>query len=217
MAPVRDTDTLRSGVPTCSATWNELPLSSSRADRSLAQTVSLANEQQVPRRRIYGTCIGIEQTPNVQRSVELTDIDATHLRVPSHVVKKATTIRQELWREITSLLGQLRHRDRFSTCGRNAGDGTPERRKQNHIVPVPRAACTSRRVCQCLRRSAVDVDPPQLVVRKEADGLTVRRPERSLCTVSPGHYSRRTRFQGTQPQPRFAFEVGDESNGASVG
>ena len=67
--------------------------------------------------------------------------------------------------------------NRVAACGRNAADGIPQRCEQDHILPVPRAAPTSRRDRQRLHRSAIDVQAFELVVRKKSHGLAVGRPK----------------------------------------
>ena len=151
----------------------------------LRQQLSLTDEQQMPGRGIHGRCIRVEQAFRVQ-SVELADIDATSFRATGHEEEKVPAIGEE-------------PRGRMAPCcgdsNRVAAEGSPpsaETRKiglpgfvEKTIVPSlfhapPRATGRGR---QCLHRSAVDVHPLQLVIRKEPDGAAVGRPERAMMRV----------------------------------
>src|SRR5215510_1293003 len=76
---------------------------------------------------------------------------------------------------------------RYAAGGRYSLNGTPNGRKDDHIVAIPRCSPALSRVTQRLRRAATGGDLLELALREESDLVAVGRPEWVRSVVSTGH------------------------------
>ena len=138
------------------------------------------------------------------QSVELADIDATRFRAAGHEEEKVPAVGEELRERMTPLLRRLdsRRGNGFPTRG-----GDAENRpagiigEKDRAVAVPRAPERHRNAGgQRPHRSAVDVHPLQLGIRKEPDGPAVGRPERADAALGAWQRPSRRRIERPQPQ-----------------
>jgi hypothetical protein len=85
-----------------------------------------------------------------------------------------------------------------AACGRG--------REQDDTVFVPRAFAAGRRFGEHRWRPACQVEPFELAVREERNGVAVRRPEWITRAVGPLERSRTQLIERTQPE--FRLSVG---------
>ena len=124
---------------------------------------------------MYERRLCVEQAPGLD-SVELTNVYASDVWRTVCVIEEMTAIREKPRAAVNGLPWcQLRQRARFTTFGGDAIDRSRKKRcQQNGVIAVPRTAETKRYPRQFLRRSAVNIDPFELTVRKKRNRTTVR-------------------------------------------
>src|SRR5262249_26812641 len=153
----------------------------SRGIERLSEQRSLTNEQDVIRGP-NSAAIRIEEALRLA-SIKGTDVDATHLGCPEHLIEVVTTVGQKVWDHVSRFPGgEPCDIERFIVGDSRKPAYRPNDRtgKENHIVVIPRrgnADADPNVDRKIANRSIREVEALQVVAHHKPDRSAIRRPE----------------------------------------